>query len=189
MANGYELAGERNNARRLTRLFNSSTEEQMEYRTQLLKELFESAGDNIFIEPVFQCDYGSNISVGENFYANFGCVILDVCKVKIGKNVMLGPGVAIFTAGHPVDAEVRNTMLEFGAPVTIGDNVWIGGNAVINPGVSIGNNAVIGAGAVVTKDIPADSIAAGVPCKVLRKISATDKAYWEKQREEYIRNK
>jgi len=173
-------------ARALTRRFNNSTEEQTEYRKQLLQELFEATGENIHIEPPFRCDYGNNITVGENFYANFDCIILDVCKVKIGQNVMFGPRVNIFTAGHPIDAEVRNTQLEYGKPVTIGDNVWVGGNVVINLGVSIGDNAVIGSGAVVTKDIPPNVVAVGNPCRILREITAEDKNYWANQRAEYF---
>ena len=126
-----------------------------------------------------------NISVGENFYANYGCVIIDVCKVKIGDNVMLGPNVGIYTAGHPIDAEVRNSGLEFGKPITIGDNVWIGGSSVVNPGVSIGDCVVIGSGSVVTKDIPDNVIAVGNPCRVLRPITEEDKKYWNAERDRY----
>lgn len=126
-----------------------------------------------------------NISVGENFYANYGCVIIDVCKVKIGDNVMFGPNVGIYTAGHPIDAEVRNSGLEFGKPITIGDNVWIGGSSVVNPGVSIGDCVVIGSGSVVTKDIPDNVIAVGNPCRVLRPITEDDKKYWRAERDRY----
>ncbi len=183
---GEELERDIKKSRRLTRLFNNSTEEQLEYRGQLLKELFESTGENLYIETPFRCDYGCNIEVGENFYANYDCIIVDVCKVKIGNNVLFGPRVNVFTAGHPIDAEVRNTHLEFGKPVTIGNNVWVGGNTVINPGVTIGNNAVIGSGSVVTKDIPDGVIAVGNPCRVLRKITNLDKEYWEKEKSEYF---
>lgn len=155
----------------------------------MLKQLFKSVGKNIYIEPSFHCDYGSNISVGNNFYANYDCIILDVCDVSIGNNVFLAPRVSIFTAGHPIDADVRNELLEFGKPVTIGNSVWIGGNTVINPGVTIGNNVVIGSGSVVTKDIPDNVIAVGNPCRVLREITEEDKIYWNKKREEYYQNK
>lgn len=188
MAGGEELARDFKKSRMITRLFNNTTEEQKRYRKELLKDLFESTGKNFYIEPPFRCDYGCNISIGENFYANYDCIILDIAKVKIGKNVFFAPRVNIFTAGHPIDAEVRNTLLEFGKPVTIGDNVWVGGNTVINPGVTIGNNVVIGSGSVVTKDIPDNVIAVGNPCKVLRKITEEDKKYWEKQKEEYYLN-
>lgn len=113
-----------------------------------------------------------NIFVGENFYANYDCVIIDVCRVTIGRNVLLGPRVGIYTAAHPLDAETRATGAEFGAPIEIGDDVWIGGNAVILPGVKIGARSVIGAGSVVTKDIPADVVAAGTPCRVLRRLGS-----------------
>ncbi|MDO4536074.1 MAG: sugar O-acetyltransferase [Clostridium perfringens] len=185
MAQGEALKEDYKKSRRLTRLFNNTTEEQKEYRTELLKELFKSTGEKLYVEPPFRCDYGCNISIGENFYANYDCIILDVCNVNIGNNVFFAPRVNIFTAGHPICAQVRNTMLEFGKPVTIGNNVWVGGNTVINPGVTIGNNVVIGSGSVVTKDIPDNVIAVGNPCRVLREITDLDKEYWEKQREEY----
>lgn len=188
LAKGEELGKDNKKGRMLTRLFNNSTEEQQDYRKQLLKELFEFTGENLYIEPPFRCDYGCNISIGENFCANYDCIILDVCKVKIGKNVLFGPRVNIFTAGHPIDADVRNTFLEFGKPVTIGDNVWVGGNTVINPGVTIGKNVVIGSGSVVTKDIPDNVIAVGNPCRVLREITEEDKDYWENKKNEYYSN-
>ena len=144
------------------------TEEQMAERDGILRELLGTCGANAFVEPAFRCDYGYNIHVGENFYANYDLIILDVCEVRIGKNCMIAPRVSIFTAAHPLDAETRISGLEFGKPVTIGDNVWIGGHAVINPGVTIGDNAVIAAGAVVTKDMPANAVVGGVPAKVLR---------------------
>lgn len=185
IAQGEALTRDNRKSRKLTRLFNNTTEEQKEYRSELLKELFKSIGEKIYIEPPFRCDYGCNISIGENFYANYDCIILDVCNVNIGNNVFFAPRVNIFTAGHPIDAEIRNEMLEFGKPVRIGNNVWVGGNTVINPGVTIGNNVVIGSGSVVTKDIPDNVIAVGNPCRVLREISDTDREYWEKQKQEY----
>ena len=172
-------------ARRLTRLFNSMTEEQMAERKEIIKELFKSTGENVHVEQTFHCDYGCHISVGENFYANYDCIMVDVCEIIIGDNVLLAPRVGIYTAGHPIDAAVRNEGLEFGKPVIIGDNVWIGGNAVINPGVTIGSGVVIGSGSVVTKDIPDHVVAVGNPCRVLRKINEEDKIYWEKEREKY----
>ena len=184
-----ELFKDSMRARRLTRLFNNSNEEDLEYRTDLLKQLFKSVGENIYIEPTFRCDYGSNISIGDNFFANYDCIILDVCDVNIGNNAFFAPRVCIFTASHPIDADVRNELLEFGKPVTIGNSVWIGGNTVINPGVTIGNNVVIGSGSVVTKDIPDNVIAIGNPCRVLREITEEDKIYWNKKREEYYQNK
>lgn len=131
--------------------------------------------DGAFINPPFYCDYGTNIEVGKNFFANYNCTILDVAKVRIGDNCQLAPNVAIYTAGHPVHPVSRNSGYEYGKEITIGDNVWIGGNAVICPGVHIGNNVVIGAGSVVTKDVPDWVIAAGSPCRVLRKITEQDR--------------
>ena len=185
MAGVGELATDNKKSRMLTRLFNNTTEEQWEYRTELLQQLLESAGKNVFIEPPFRCDYGCHITIGNNFYANYDCIIIDVAKVKIGNNVFFGPRVGVYTAGHPIDPDVRNTLLEFGKEITIGNDVWIGANAVINPGVTIGNNVIIGSGSVVTKDIPDNVIAVGNPCKVLPAITAEDKQYWEQQKAEY----
>lgn len=172
-------------SRKLIREFNLSEANDFGYRKKIIQTLFENTGENLHIEPTFRCDYGMNISVGENFYANYGCVIIDVCKVKIGDNVMFGPNVGIYTAGHPIDAEIRNSGLEFGKPITIGDNVWIGGSSVVNPGVSIGDCVVIGSGSVVTKDIPSNVIAVGNPCRVLRPITEEDKKYWNAERDRY----
>lgn len=183
-AHDEELAADCKRSRQLTRLFNNSTEEQGNYRVQLLKELFKKTGENIYIEPPFRCDYGSNITVGENFYANFDCIILDVNEVIIGDNVLFAPRVCVYTAGHPIDAKIRNSGVEFGTKVVIGNNVWIGGSTVINPGVTIGNNVVIGSGSVVTKDIPDGVVAVGNPCKVIRKITEADRLFWQKQVEE-----
>lgn len=166
-----ELLRERMRARSLTRLFNETIETDLEYRKQLLKQLFGSTGDNIFIEPTFRCDYGYNIHVGDNFFANFDCIMLDVCEIRIGDNCMLAPGVHIYTAEHPLDSKTRISGLESGRPVTIGDNVWIGGRSIINPGVTIGNNVVIGSGSVVTKDIPDNVIAAGNPARIIKQTS------------------
>ena len=131
--------------------------------------------DNPFINPPFYCDYGFHIEVGKDFFANYNCTIIDVAKVTIGDNCFLAPNVAIYTAGHPVHPDTRRSMYEYGKPVTIGDNVWIGGNAVILPGVIIGSNSVIGAGSVVTHDIPPWSIATGNPCRVIRAITDADR--------------
>ncbi len=133
------------------------------------------ASEDAFINPPFYCDYGTHIEVGKNFFANYNCTILDVAKVKIGNNCQMAPNVSIYTAGHPIHPATRNTLYEYGKEVTIGDNVWIGGNAVICPGVHIGDNVVIGAGSVVAKDIPDWSVAAGNPCRVLRKITDADR--------------
>lgn len=141
---------------------------------QVVKDLLGKS-ENAFINPPFYCDYGTHIEVGKNFFANYNCTILDVAKVKIGDNCQLAPNVAIYTAGHPIHPVSRNSLYEYGKEITIGDNVWIGGNSVICPGVHIGDNAVIGAGSVVTKDIPDWCIAAGNPCRVLRRITDEDK--------------
>lgn len=180
-----ELKKDAMRSRRLTRLYNSTTEDEREYRLQLLKELFGSTGEHITVEPPFRCDYGSNTYIGENFYANFDCIILDVAKVFIGDNCLFGPRVCVFTPGHPIDAEVRNTGIEYGKEIHIGDNVWVGGNTVINPGVTIGNNVVIGSGSVVTKDIPDNVVAVGNPCKVIRPITDKDKKFWTDKLNEY----
>ena len=127
-------------------------------------------GKNAYITAPFYCDYGYNITLGENFYANHGLVILDCAEVTFGKNVLVGPGCCIAPAAHPIDAEERNSGLEFAKPIKIGDNVWIGANVSVMPGVSIGDNAVIGAGSVVTRDIPPDTVAFGSPCRAVRKI-------------------
>lgn len=142
--------------------------------SEVVTELFGKS-DGACVNPPFYCDYGSHIEVGKNFFANYNCTILDVAKVSIGDNCFMAPNVAIYTAGHPIYPDVRSAMWEYGKQVTIGDNVWIGGNTVICPGVNIGSNVIIGAGSVVTKDIPDWAVAAGNPCKVLRMITEDDK--------------
>lgn len=165
-----ELLRERMNARRLTRLFNESLETDDNKRTELLKQLFGSTGKTLYIEPTFRCDYGYNIHVGENFFANFDCVFLDVCEIRIGDNCFVAPGVHIYTATHPLNANQRISGEEYGIPVNIGDNVWIGGGAIINPGVKIGHNVVIASGAVVTKNVPDNMVAGGNPAKIIKRI-------------------
>lgn len=169
-AGDAQLMKERVHARRLTRLFNESLETDESERTELLKELFGSTGDNLYIEPTFRCDYGYNIHIGENFFANFDCVFLDVCEIRIGDNCFIAPGVHIYTATHPLNAMERISGAEYGVPVTVGDNVWIGGRAIINPGVTIGNNVVVASGAVVTKDVPDNVVVGGNPARVLKQI-------------------
>jgi maltose O-acetyltransferase len=183
-----ELQQDNLKCKKLTRLFNQTTEEESERRDKLLRELFGKVGKHIFIEPPLHCDYGCNVFIGDNFFANYDCIILDTCKVKIGNNVFFGPKVCVYAASHPIDAQVRAEILEIGKPVTIGDNVWIGGNAVINPGVVIGNNSIIGSGSVVTKNIPENVIAAGNPCKVLRNITDEDKKYWQEKRKKWLKD-
>lgn len=150
---------------------------------KMIKDILGKTGEDVCVEQPFRCDYGKNIEVGNNFFANYNCVILDVAKVTIGENVMFAPNVSIYTAGHPIHPESRNSGYEYGIPVTIGDNVWVGGNVVITPGVKIGNNVVIGAGSVVTKDIPDNVIAVGSPCRVIREITEDDRKYYYKDKE------
>ncbi len=170
LAADLELVKERENARRLTRLYNQTKETESGRRQELIKELFGSVEGTAFIEPSFRCDYGYNIHIGDNFFANFDCVILDVCEVKIGENCFVGPGVHIYTATHPIDPLERIAGREFGKPVTVGDNCWIGGRAIINPGVAIGHNVVIASGAVVTKNIPDHVVIAGNPARIIKRI-------------------
>lgn len=170
-----ELLAERQRAKEIVFRYNSLQPSMIEERNELLKSLLGSVKGNFFIEPPFRCDYGCNIEIGENFYANYNLVILDCAKVTIGDNVLIGPNVGIYTAGHPLHFELRNEEWEFACPITIEDNVWIGGNVVLNPGVTVGRNSVVGSGSVVTKDIPANVVAAGNPCRVIREITDADK--------------
>ncbi|MFC4022410.1 maltose acetyltransferase domain-containing protein [Oceanobacillus longus] len=165
-----QLLEERKNARRLTRLYNQTLETEENKRNKLLKELFGSTGNNLYIEPTFRCDYGKNIYVGENFYANFDCVFLDVCDIRIGDNCFIAPGVHIYTATHPLNASERISGVEFGKPVTIGHNVWIGGRSIINPGVTIGNNVVIASGSVVIENVPDQVVVGGNPAQFIKEI-------------------
>lgn len=150
-----------------------------------LRKCFGSAPEDIVLTPPVYFDHGDRIFFGKHFYANTDLTILDENEVRFGDNVFLAPHVSIYTAGHPIDAEVRNTELEYAKPISIGSNVWIGGNVVINPGVTIGDDVVIGSGSVVTKDIPSHVIAAGVPCRVIREITDTDRNDWKEQYSEY----
>jgi len=168
-AGDEELIKERDYARNLTFEFNNTRPSEKERRQKILKQLIIAKG-SLYIEAPFNCDYGYNIEVGENFYANFGCTILDVNKVKIGENVLLAPNVQIYTATHPTDPKERLTGKEYAVSIVIGDNVWIGGGTIICPGVTIGNNVTIGAGSVVTKDIPDNVIAGGNPCRIIKNI-------------------
>ncbi len=162
-----ELDKDRTAARILFSEYNSTKPTESKKKTEILKKLIKFKG-NILIEPPFYCDYGYNIEAGENFYANFSCTLLDTNKIIIGDNVMFGPNVQIYTAGHPLIAKERIKELEFANPIIIGDNVWIGGGAIVCPGVKIGKNTTIGAGSVVTKNIPENVLAFGNPCKVIR---------------------
>lgn len=150
---------------------------------ELIIDVLDSVGENITVLPPFHCDFGKNIKVGKNFFANYNLTILDVAEVIIGDNVFIAPNVSIYTAGHPIHPKARNSMYEYGIPITIGDDCWIGGSVVICPGVNIGKGTVIGAGSVVTCDIPENVVAAGNPCRVLRKITDDDIKYYFKKRE------
>lgn len=176
------LAEERMENKRRIYEFNLCPPQETEKIERLIRSILGKAGTNITILAPFHCDYGKNIEVGDNFYANYNCIILDVGKVIIGDNVMIGPNVSILTAGHPVHPDIRNSGYEYGIGISIGNSVWIGGNTVINPGVHIGNNAVIGSGSVVIKDIPDNVVAAGNPCRVLRMISEEDRKYYYKDK-------
>jgi maltose O-acetyltransferase len=165
-----ELQQERTKARRLTRWLNNTTEAETDKRKNILAELLGQAGEGIWIEPPFYCDYGYNIFLGKDTYLNFNCVILDCNTVHIGENTLIGPAVQIYAAYHSVNPEDRLTGLELTAPVMIGNNVWIGGGAIICQGVTIGDNSTIGAGSVVVSDIPPNVIAVGNPCRVIRQI-------------------
>lgn len=172
LASDPELAAESQRCARLLRLYNNTGASERKHRTQILRSLFGKLGENPVITPPFHCDYGIHISVGDNFYMNFGCVILDCNQVQIGNNVLCAPYVQIYAATHPTDPATRLTGRELAFPVTIGDNVWIGGGAIICPGVTVGENTTIGAGSVVVKDIPANVVAAGNPCRVIRELNS-----------------
>mgnify|MGYP000906283352 CR=1 FL=1 len=165
-----DLAFARERARDLCQALNATREAEREERRRILTELFALGGDSVWMQPPFFCDYGSNIELGERVFFNFNCVVLDVCRVRVGSFTLFGPAVQIYTAMHPLDAVLRRTE-EYGKPVEIGSDVWVGGGAIILPGVSIGARAVIGAGSVVTRDIPEGVLAAGNPCRVIRAIT------------------
>jgi maltose O-acetyltransferase len=168
LAKDPELATENKRASRLLRMYNATTEEQQEQRRQILQELFGKVGNKVSIVPPFHCDYGSNIYAGNGLYMNYGCVILDCNTVHIGDNVLCASYVQIYTAYHPTEPEIRLSGRELAAPINIGNNVWIGGSAIICPGVTIGDNTTIGAGSVVVKNIPANVVAVGNPCRTIR---------------------
>lgn len=167
-----QLVAERRRARLLLKALNDTRDDQQEERARLLRELIPDTGQGAWIEPPFYCDYGTNITLGDKVYFNFNCVVLDVAPVRVGSGTLIGPAVQIYTATHPLSAAERRSGLELGKPVEIGEEVWIGGGAILCPGVSIGGRSVIGAGSVVTRDIPEDVFAAGNPCRTIRKIEA-----------------
>jgi maltose O-acetyltransferase len=168
-----ELTEERTRARLLIKKLNDTSEHDTEERSRVLGELLPNAGPGLWLQPPFYCDYGTNIKMGEKVFFNFNCVVLDVAQVTIGSRSLFGPNVQVYTATHPLNYRQRASGLEYAKPITIGEDVWIGGSAVICPGVTIGDRSVIGAGSVVTKDIPADVFAAGNPCRVIRQLTDT----------------
>ena len=176
------LAEERLENKKRIYKYNNLPPEAEKEQDELIKEILGKTGENVHIEAPFHCDYGYNIEVGENFFANYNLTVLDVGKVRIGKNAQIAPNVSIYTAGHPIHPDSRNSGYEYGIEVTIGDNVWIGGNVCIMPGVTVGDNVVIGAGSVVTKDIPGSVIAVGNPCRVVRAITDDDRDFYYRDR-------
>lgn len=165
----YEIKSEYYNSKRIQKIFNELDVSNKPERLKLLKEWIGKLGPHYDIQPPFICEFGKNIETGDNFYVNYGCNFLDVCKIKFGDNVLVGPNVSIFTAGHPFDPELRRTGLAYGRPVTIGNDVWICGNVTIRGGVTIGDNVIIGAGSVVTHDLESNGIYAGNPAVLIRK--------------------
>lgn len=184
-----DLEADRTRCKSLCQKYNRLPIEDLDARKKLIKEILGKTGEAIHVEPDFWCDYGWNIEVGENFYANHGMVILDAGKVSFGDNVFIGPSCGFHTAGHPIDFERRNLGLEYAYPIVVGSNVWIGAGVQVMPGVAIGDNVVIGGGSVVVKDIPSGSVAVGNPCKVVRIITEKDKLKnwdWKGDRDEFL---
>ena len=165
-----DLVRGRDRARDLCQALNATREAEQVERRRILRELFAAGGESVWMQPPFFCDYGANIHLGERVFFNFNCVVLDVCEVRIGDFTLFGPAVQIYTATHPMNAELRRTQ-EAGKPITIGSDVWVGGGAILCPGVTVGSRSVIGAGSVVTRDVPAGVFAAGNPCRVIREIT------------------
>lgn len=175
------------NAVRMAMEYNLTGPDELDKRKNIIKGLLGSTKNNFYIEPSIRVDYGFNIHIGDYFYANFDCVFLDVAPIIFGDHVFIAPRCCFFTAGHPIDASVRNEELEYGYPIRVGSNVWFGGSVVVNPGVTIGSNVVIGSGSVVTKDIPSNVVACGNPCKVVRQITEEDASLWQQQKK-YFNN-
>src|SRR5262245_17422525 len=169
-----QLSAERRRARDLVKALNDSRDDEQEKRAGIIRELFGSAGEGVWIEPPFFCDYGTNITLGAKVFFNFNCVVLDPAPVRIGENVLFGPAVQIYTATHPLAAADRRTGLESAKPIEVGSDVWVGGGAILCPGVKVGAGSVIGAGSVVTRDVPAGVFAAGNPCRVIRVLTESN---------------
>ncbi len=171
----------------LVQRINQLPADQLDEIVALEHQVFQGSRKNVFIQPPFEVDYGRHIRVGDNFYCNVNALFLDTNWITIGNNVKIGPRVNLLTAGHPIDASVRISLLEFSQPIVIGDNTWLGGNVTVLPGVTIGKNSVIGAGAVVTKDIPDGVVAVGNPARVMRAITQADRDYWAAEAAAYHR--
>jgi maltose O-acetyltransferase len=170
IADDLELLADHARAQELLERYNATSHTEQDERDRLLRELLGEVGEGVVVKPPFRCDYGSQISIGAGTFVNYGCVILDVVPVRIGAACQIATGVQLLAATHPVDPEPRRAGWEFGKPITIGDNVWLGGGVIVCPGVTIGDDTVVGAGAVVTRDLPARVVAAGNPARVLRTI-------------------
>ncbi len=170
-----DLFNRRVEAKKLFREYNRLGDDQVQARRDIMHRLFKSVGRNVWIEPDFRCEFGRNISIGDDVYINFGCVILDCGQIRIGNNTLIGPNVGLFSGNHTTDPEERAAGGLIPKPITIGSRVWLCGNVTVTPGVTIGDDTIIGAGSVVTRDIPSGVIAAGNPCRVLRQITASDK--------------
>ena len=164
------LVDDRERARDLTRQINDADPNDADRRRELLDELFGSIGEDVAVQPPFRCDYGYNVHVGDDFFANYDCVFLDACRIEFGDECMLAPGVHVYTATHSIDPVERTSGTEYGEPVTVGDRAWIGGRAVLNPGVSVGDDAVVASGAVVTDDVPDGVVVGGNPAEIIREV-------------------
>ncbi len=170
-----DLFNKRVEAKKLFKAYNKTDDEEIDLRNKIMKQLFKNVGENVWIEPDFRCEFGKNITIGDNVYINFGCIILDCSEVTIGSHTLLGPNIGLYAANHSTDATERINGGCYGKPIHIGNNVWLGGDVKVLQGVTIGDNTIIGAGSIVTKDIPDNVIAVGNPCKVIRKITEEDK--------------
>ena len=168
-------------AKKRFRAYNKTDDEEVALRHQIMQQLFQKVGENVWIEPDFKCEFGKNITIENDIYINFGCVILDCAKVTIGSHTLLGPNVGLYAANHATDANERINGGCYGKPIHIGKNVWLGGDVKVLPGVSIGDNTIIGTGSIVTKDIPANVIAVGNPCKVIKEITEADKTSYSER--------
>jgi len=168
--------------------FNALRFEDWNKQETILKSLFSKYGKRNMIVPPFQCDYGENIQIGDDFFANYNTIMLDVNTITIGDRVMFGPRVSLLSAAHPIDRAIRAELLEYGLPITIEDDVWLGGSVTVNPGVRIGEGSIIGSGSVVTKDVPDNVVAAGNPCRVIRKITDEDRRYWQRLKDDYLKD-